>query len=128
MRQLFAEATGELMARAGQTLLNVIGVTPSAESVNALMAQEQIEGLIYFTFGPAQMGYAGLHGNVAYISGKPVVGARLSLWGDASTGDKVSSCIQVCSLYSVVVNSMRSHVLCSVSRASGGCGRLCEAA
>jgi hypothetical protein len=77
------------MARAGQTVLNLIGVTPSAESVQALMAQQQIQGLIYFTFGPARMGYAGLHGNVAYIQGKPVVGARLSLWGDDPTGDKV---------------------------------------
>merc|ERR1712196_612281 len=52
-------------------------------------AQPQVEGLIYYTFGPARMGYAGLHGNVAYVSGKPVVGARFSLWGDAMKGDKV---------------------------------------
>jgi hypothetical protein len=51
-----------------------------------------VHGLIYFTFGPARMGYAGLHGNVAYLDGyptTPVVGARLSLWGDDTSGDKV---------------------------------------
>ena len=43
----------------------------------------------FLTFGAARMGYAGLHGNVAYVGGKPVIGTRLSLWGDATSGDKV---------------------------------------
>jgi len=85
----FGRVTAELMQRAGHRLVSVIGVTPSAESMQPLMEQEQIDGAIYFTFGAERMGYAGLHGNVAYVAGKPVVGARLSLWGDADEGDKV---------------------------------------
>jgi hypothetical protein len=85
----FARATAELMRRSGQRLALVIGVAPSAESVAPLLAQEQVDGIVYMTFGAARMGYAGLHGNVAYVGGKPVVGTRLSLWGDATAGDKV---------------------------------------
>ena len=39
----------------------------------------QVDAAVYFTFGAARFGYAGLHGNVAYINRKPVVGPRLSL-------------------------------------------------
>ena len=35
------------------------------------------------------MADAGLHGNVAYINQKPVVGLRTCLWGDGASGDKV---------------------------------------
>ena len=85
----FARVSAYLMERSGQSVLNVIGVTPSAESLESLVTQEQIKGVVYFTFGAERMGYAGLHGNVAYLHGKPIVGARLSLWGDATSGDKV---------------------------------------
>ena len=41
-----------------------------------------LAALIYYTFGVARQGYAGLHGNVAYVEGTPVVGLRSNLWGD----------------------------------------------
>ena len=85
----FGRVTAELMRRSGQRLVNVIGVSPTVESLEALVEQAQVDAVVYFTFGAARMGYAGLHGNVAYLKGKPVVGARLSLWGDAASGDKV---------------------------------------
>ena len=85
----FGRVTAELMRRSGQRLVNVIGVSPTVESLEALVEQPQVDAVVYFTFGAARMGYAGLHGNVAYLKGKPVVGARLSLWGDAASGDKV---------------------------------------
>lgn len=89
LNQQFAEATGELMARSGMTVANVIGVVPSAESVVHLASNPRIAGIVYFTFGVASQGYAGLHGNVAYVNGTPVVGLRSNLWGDATSGDKV---------------------------------------
>ena len=88
-RDLFAQTTGEVMRRSGMTLANVIGVVPSEQSVAELAANPDIKSLVYFTFGVADQGYAGLHGNVAYVSGTPVVGLRSNLWGDATTGDKV---------------------------------------
>lgn len=86
---LFAKATALLMNQSGQSILNVIGVIPSHESLLPLLQQSQIQGVVYFTFSQAQMGYAALHGNVAWINNVPVVGARLSLWGDATDGAKV---------------------------------------
>ena len=99
-RQLFAQATGQLMSAAGMRVANVIGashnpdgrtaaqgktfaeplrrappgsfnssskmsmsemvvrtgVTPSEQSVAALAAQEQVESIVYFTFGVADQG------------------------------------------------------------------------
>ncbi len=62
---IFARVTAELMARSGERLLNVLGVTPSAESLLPLMREPSIDAVSYLTFGAARMGYAGLHGNVA---------------------------------------------------------------
>ena len=106
-RGAFAAATDQLMAQSGMSLVNVIGVAPSAQSVAPLLAQPHVDGVMsaprprrrprrpahrrgsYFTFGVADQGYAGLHGNVAYVGGKPVVGLRSCLWGDGAAGDKV---------------------------------------
>ena len=89
----FGRVTAALMAEAGQSIVNVIGVSPSAESLLPLLRaatpSAKPAAIVYLTFGAARMGYAGLHGNVAYLDGTPVVGARLSLWGDATSGDKV---------------------------------------
>lgn len=89
-KDLFAKATAKLMKMSGMTLANVIGVTPSNESLAHLAAQPEVESLVYFTFGVASQGYAGLHGNVAYINNKPVIGLRKNLWsGDPSSKDKL---------------------------------------
>ena len=88
-REIFAQATNQLMAEARMSVVNVIGVTPSEQSVAVIAAQPEVDGIIYFTFGVADQGYAGLHGNVAYTNGKPVVGLRSCLWGDGKSGDKV---------------------------------------
>ena len=85
----FARITGALMERANQRLLNVLGVTPSAESLAPLAREAPVEAISYLTFGAERFGYAALHGNVAYLEGKPVVGVRLSLWGDETSGAKV---------------------------------------
>lgn len=90
LKRPFAAATAQLMQQSGMTVANVIGVTPSRESVSLLAAERAVEGIVYFTFGVASQGYAGLHGNVDYIAKTPVVGLRLNLWGQDPTGDKVS--------------------------------------
>ena len=86
---LFAQATAELMVQSGMTVANVIGVAPSKESVLPLAMQAAVDAIVYFTFGVADQGYAGLHGNVAYVNNKPVIGLRSNLWGAAASGDKV---------------------------------------
>lgn len=88
-RELFARETGGLMRSSNMSLLNVIGVTPSEESVRALANETDIDGLIYFTFGKASDGYAGMRGNVDFVGDTPVVGLRLNLWDDAASGVKV---------------------------------------
>lgn len=88
-RRLYAQATGYLMNQSGMTVANVIGVTPSRESVADIAAQPEVDAIVYFTFGVADQGYAGLHGNVAYVNEKPVVALRSCLWGTQDEGDKV---------------------------------------
>jgi len=88
-KPLFGELSAQLMRQSGMDYVTVIGVTPSKESLDALTAQEDVKGVIYFCFGPAAMGYSCMHGNVDYINGKPVVGARLNMWGDGTSGDEV---------------------------------------
>ena len=56
------------MNQSGMSLLNVIGVTPSRDSLSALVAEPAVQSVVYFTFGVATQGYAGLHGNIAYIA------------------------------------------------------------
>ncbi len=126
---LFAEATGRLMGRANMSVLNPIGVTPSVESLSRLMALPEVASSVYFTFGKAQNGYAGLHGNVDYLAGKPIVGARMNLWGNGFVGDKVGWKALVRELktlptdstnpaaYSIVVVNMGSHNYSDVVRA-----------
>eukprot|EP01079_Euglenida_sp_SAG-EU17-18_P000923 gene923-2577_t len=84
-----AAASGHLMAQSGQSLLNVIGVTPSEESVAPLVAQQAVSGAVYLSFSDASAGYAALHGNVAYVGGKPVVSPRINMWGNGQSGDEV---------------------------------------
>jgi hypothetical protein len=50
------------MKQTGMSLANVIGVAPSEESVYHIAAQPEVESIVYFTFGVADQGYAGLHG------------------------------------------------------------------
>ena len=112
------------MKQSGMSLVNVIGVTPSLESVTALIQQPEIDSMVYFTFGVAAQGYAGLHGNVAYVHGKPVVGLRKNLWGgDPASKDKLepASLVEQLKLlpkdpadprsYSVVVNEVNHYAL-----------------
>jgi hypothetical protein len=88
-RRLFAQATGQLMRQSGMSLANVIGVVPSRASVADIAAQPEVEAVVYFTFGVADQGYAGLHGNVDYVDGTPVIGLRKNLWGNGTSGDKL---------------------------------------
>merc|ERR1712072_829321 len=73
-------------------MCNVIGVTPSQESLAMLTNKAEIESIGYFSFSVASMGYAALHGVVSYQGIRndvPVVGLRFSLWGDERSGEKV---------------------------------------
>ena len=89
-RQLFASVTSQLMRASNMTLVNVIGVVPSYQSVETLASRPEVDAIVYFTFGVANQGYSGLHGNVAYVHDTPVVGLRKNLWGNGDTGDKLN--------------------------------------
>eukprot|EP00940_MAST-03C_sp_MAST-3C-sp2_P002449 g2449.t1 len=129
-RALFADATATMMRMSNMTVANVIGVVPSVESVDDLARQDNIEGLIYFTFGKASEGYSGLHGNFDYVHETPVVGLRLNMWDEAESGDKVGVDGLVHELsqlpkdrsdaraYSIVVVHMGSHNYSDVVRAT----------
>ena len=125
---LFASATGTLMRAANMTVVNPIGVTPSRESMARLAKLDEVNGIVYFTFGKAAEGYSGLHGNVDYIGSTPVVGARMNLWGEGQSGDEVGVEALVRELktlpkdrsnpdaYSVIVVNMGSHNYSDVVR------------
>ena len=81
-----ASATASLMGRSNLRHLNVIGSVPAAEPLEPLLAEESVEAIFWYSYGD---GYSGLRGNVAYVHGKPVIGGRVSLWGDGSSGDMI---------------------------------------
>ena len=158
------------MRQANMSVLNPIGVTPSHDSLSRLAALDEVDAVVYFTFGKAAEGYSGLHGNVDYFKGgtsggrsgagddysssdsninsdsnsnsnsdsdsdsdsdssTPVIGARMNLWGEGTSGDKVGVDTLVRELktlptdptdaasYSVVVVNMGSHNYSDVVKA-----------
>merc|ERR1711907_629426 len=93
----FARMTGEYLSETFLALgnnsqkrgpLNIIGagnlVSPNMSALQALLQQDSVEGLFWYTFGA---GYSGWNGTIfARKSKKPVIGGRISLWGNASSG------------------------------------------
>merc|ERR1711977_89631 len=127
--ELFAKATSDLVMKSNMSVLNPIGVIPSVESLVRLVRQDPVKSVVYFSFGKAENGYSGLHGNVDYIYQKPIVGARMNLWDEGDSGDKLGVEALVRELgtlpkqrtdpnsYSVVVVNMGSHNYSDVVRA-----------
>lgn len=68
--------------------LNIIGAgnlaSPNMSALRPLLQQESVEGLFWYTFGA---GYSGWNGTIFDpTSRKPVIGGRISLWGNATSG------------------------------------------
>jgi len=85
----YGQATDLLMRASEQSLVNVIGVVPSRQSLTQLVRAEAVTSIVWFEFGPSSMGYSALHGNFDMQEGVPVVAPRLNLWGEGATGDEV---------------------------------------
>ena len=57
---------------------------PNMSSLDPLLAQPSIDGIFWYTFGAGYSGWSGTEWSKT--TKKPVVGGRLSLWGEAKTG------------------------------------------
>ena len=78
-----AALTAGAMAKADLRVLNVLarGDGVSAAAAESLLAQPQIEALVWYPFAD----YSGLRGAISWSSaGKPVIGGRFNLWGNGS--------------------------------------------
>jgi hypothetical protein len=61
--------------------------SPNMTALAPLLAQPNVEGLVWYTFGAGYSGWSGTRwGGPAGAAPKPVVGGRVSLWGQATTG------------------------------------------
>ena len=94
---IFARMTGEYLSETFLALgndnqkrgpLNIIGAgnlaSPNMSALQPLLQQDSVEGLFWYTFGA---GYSGWNGTIFdRKSKKPVIGGRISLWGNASSG------------------------------------------
>lgn len=102
----FAALTGlylnKTSAAAGRTVtaINVIGDPcvggsyvpgckgmwfPNMSSLEPILAEKAVDGLLWYTFGAGYSGWSGTKWG-GPNGKKPVVGGRISLWGDAKTG------------------------------------------
>ena len=83
----FASVTETYMVDTGLTVLNIIGHSDEQQYMEPFLVKQNIDGILYYTFAD---GYAGGSGKLEWVdvSGvmKPVVNARWSLWGDATSG------------------------------------------
>jgi hypothetical protein len=112
MMKAFAAATGDLRLRSAaatgvasdMAAINVIGdpcingtyvpgcpglQQPNMSSLQPILDQAGAEGIFFYTFGSGYSGWSGTEwGQRASPSEqrKPVIGARVSLWGEATTG------------------------------------------
>ena len=85
-RDPFVALTAAGMAEAGMRVVNVLGQNddpPDGALLAQLLAQDGIDGALYYPFGG---GYSALGGRMWRLGGKLVLSGRLSLWGNASSG------------------------------------------
>jgi hypothetical protein len=85
----FANLTASTMRRGNMRVINVLGQDdspPVAALVAPLLANEDVDGMLFYSWGD---GYSGLRGDCWWIGGKPVVSGRYSLWGSEPTGDQL---------------------------------------
>ena len=70
-------------------IVNVIGEgnEPKLSTVAPLLRQESIKGIFWYTFGAGYSGWSGTKWDAD--SGKPIVGARVSLWGNSTRGTMI---------------------------------------
>jgi hypothetical protein len=79
-----ANLTAGYLQKAGLRVLNVLAAgdgAPPEQAVESLLAQPGIEALLWYPYSD----YSGLRGAIQWSAGgKPVIGGRFNLWGNAS--------------------------------------------
>ena len=67
-------------------IVNVIGEgnEPNPSTIAPLLQQKSIKGIFWYTFGAGYSGWSGTKWDTD--TGKPIVGARVSLWGNSTSG------------------------------------------
>ena len=63
----------------GLRIINVIGAVPDPTSLLPMLQSDDVDGMLWYTFPD---GYSGTRGTIHFLNGKPVIGGRVSLWGD----------------------------------------------
>lgn len=85
----YAQLTGEAMRACGMRVLNVLAgddAMPSKQLLTPFAALDVVDAILYYPFGGH---YARFGAKVWWVCGKPVITARVSLWGDAMQGTGV---------------------------------------
>ena len=84
-----AQLTADYMAKAGMRVANVMahGEGFASDALPAeFLKHDQIDALLFYNYD----NYAGMRGNITFVSGKPVIGGRYNLWGSGMPPDPVS--------------------------------------
>lgn len=89
-RQNWAEIGAEAMAHADMGVNLMIGFNFTADAFEPLMAQWNVEGMVYFCY-PNYYVLPDVNGSVIWIHDKPVISIRESLWADHSTPESVAA-------------------------------------
>jgi hypothetical protein len=72
----FIEATSALAKRMDFGIVNILGQAYSEPAAAQFLADDNIDALFWYNYD----NYAGLNGEITWVNGKPVIGARLQLW------------------------------------------------
>ena len=123
----FAAATAQLMAQAGLRIVNVIGGAPTAESLQHLLEQPNIDAAFCWTY---DHDYSGLGGNVAYVNGKPSHRRPAIAVGRRQRGDSAGAACARCEPRHSAQGPDRPELVLACARARlvaqlllrGGCG------
>eukprot|EP00300_Choanocystis_sp_HF-7_P019626 c20392_g2_i3.p1 GENE.c20392_g2_i3~~c20392_g2_i3.p1 ORF type:complete len:583 (-),score=104.18 c20392_g2_i3:19-1740(-) len=76
MTDHFAPTTQSLMQRGNMSIVNVMDLNPSFQSISDLMTDPAIEAAFYYAYAP----YCGFNGQAWSFQGKPVISARFAFW------------------------------------------------
>jgi GxGYxYP putative glycoside hydrolase C-terminal domain/GxGYxYP third domain/GxGYxYP_N 1st domain len=83
----FATLTSRYMSKADLRIVNVLDETISQRAIDALVEQPNIDAVILYLYSD----YSGLHGNITFSNGKPIIGGRYNLWKGFNTPQQLAS-------------------------------------
>lgn len=75
-RDSYAALTDAFLKKADLRIVNIIGNSLDDIYLSSLMNRDQIDGIFYYYYS----NYAGGHGVIHWINGKPVITGRFNLW------------------------------------------------